>query len=86
MLQIHLVPKRIPAGGKPCCSWCKDVPLCRSPRLGWIELAVLPLFGFFPSECTWCQRVSHLRLRGVLRRERMPKGEHSGNAEPSSAM
>ena len=65
---LHLVPRRIPAGEKPYCEWCKDVPLRRLSRLGWIEKAVLPLFGFFPWECELCQRVSHLRLRGVLKR------------------
>lgn len=88
MLQIHLVPKRSPAGGKPCYTWCKDVPLRRLPRLGWIELIVLPLFGFYPWECVWCQRVSYLRIRGVLRGELMlkrePGGTQDSNARKSS--
>lgn len=83
---LHLVRKRFPAGEKPLCPWCKDVPLRRLGRIGWMERVVLPLFGYYPWECEWCQRISHLRLRGVLRGGRIWEDRPSTSPERSSAI
>jgi hypothetical protein len=42
----------------------------RLARSGFLQRAILPLFGFYPWECFACRKIRYLRVRGkrVLRR------------------
>ncbi len=56
-----------PAGELPRCERCENIELRRQGRVGFLERAVLPRFGFFPWECGLCRDVTYRKQRSAAK-------------------
>jgi len=50
------------------CSKCKSHKIHRILREGFFRIKLAPLFGYFPWECSSCDKVQMLKARGSKRR------------------
>ncbi len=57
----------VPAGELPRCERCENIELRRQGRIGLLERAVLPRFGFFPWECGLCRAVTYHKQRSAVK-------------------
>jgi predicted nucleic-acid-binding Zn-ribbon protein len=51
------------------CPKCRYHDLYRMKRIGILQIALFPLFGYFPWECGKCRKTSILKGRNLESRE-----------------
>jgi hypothetical protein len=51
------------------CPKCSEEDVMRRmERVGWLEKKFLPIFGFYPWECSGCRKRSMMKDRGEVRK------------------
>ncbi len=50
------------------CSKCKSHKIHRIQREGFFRIKLAPFFGYFPWQCSTCDKVQMLKARGSKRR------------------
>ncbi|HEV2280257.1 MAG TPA: hypothetical protein VGS02_18905 [Acidobacteriaceae bacterium] len=59
---------------KLTCPACRHEQLARIARRGFLRQRLLPIFGYYPWECSMCRRQFLLRKRGAAYRKAAGQG------------